>query len=196
MSTVYDTGMKKHNNKKALAVERIELVNLVDTNGARVGTMEKIAAHRVGALHEAFSIFIVNGRGEMMLQKRAKSKYHSGGLWSNACCGHPRPDEPVFVAAHRRLREEMGFDCELHEVFSLTYKTVFKNNLHEYEFDHVFLGLYDDEPRVDQKEASSWRYETMSRIHRDLQSLPHAYTFWFKLIFPRIESIIESGRSL
>ncbi len=174
-----------------------ETLNLVDEAGNRVGSMEKLAAHRAGALHEAFSIFIVNSRGDAMLQKRSRKKYHSGGLWSNACCGHPREGEPLEAAAHRRLREEMGFDCALAEIFSFIYRKEFPNGLVEHEFDHVFLGRYEREPRLNKKEASDWKWSSLSRIERDLATVPGAYTYWFDRAFPRFAaSVGERKRDL
>jgi isopentenyl-diphosphate delta-isomerase len=171
-----------------------EGINLTDREGKRIGTMEKMAVHRAGALHEAFSIFVVNSKGEMMLQKRSKRKYHSGGLWSNTCCGHPREDEPLETAVHRRLREEMGFDCRLTEVFSFTYRIKFPNGLIEHEFDHVFLGRYERDPQPSKKEAMDWKWSTLSRIERDIAGLPEVYTHWFKLIFPRVATEIGARK--
>lgn len=162
-----------------------EILNLTDQSGNRIGSMEKMAAHRTGALHEAFSIFIVNSQGETMLQKCSRKKYHSGGLWSNACCGHPRAGEQLQAAAHRRLREEMGFDCALSEAFSFAYRKRFPNGLVEHEFDHVFIGRYERSPRLNKKEASDWKWSALSRVERDLSTMSDAYTHWFKLAFPR-----------
>jgi len=125
-----------------------ELVVLVDENDNEIGVEEKINAHRKGLLHRAFSIFVFNSKNELLLQKRAADKYHSGGLWSNTCCSHPRPGENLKDAAHRRLQEEMGFDCSLREVFSFLYKKSFDNGLTEHELDHVFFGKFDGIPKL------------------------------------------------
>ena len=117
---------------------------LVNERDEPLGSMEKMEAHRKGALHRAFSVFIFNSRGEMLLQQRALKKYHSGGLWTNACCSHPRPGETNEAAALRRLREEMGFDTSLQQIFSFTYRASFNNGLTEHEYDHVFAGIYDE----------------------------------------------------
>ena len=116
---------------------------MVDTNDMSTGTMEKMEAHEKAILHRAFSVFIFNAKGELLLQQRATDKYHSGGLWTNSCCSHPRPGEDTLRAAYRRLREEMGFETELQKVFDFVYKASFENGLTEYEFDHVFVGEYD-----------------------------------------------------
>ena len=130
-----------------------EMVAIVDENDNEIGEEEKIKALREGKLHRAFSIFVFNSKGQMLIQKRAKEKYHSGGLWTNTCCSHPRPGEPIEKAAHRRLKEEMGFDCEIKEIFSFTYRVKFDNNLFENEYDHAFLGKFDGKPMPNSKEV-------------------------------------------
>src|SRR5690348_5807899 len=120
----------------------MEQVVLVNEEDQEVGTMEKMEAHRRGVLHRAFSVFIFNKQGEMLLQQRAQEKYHSGGLWTNACCSHPRPGEEVSEGAGRRLVEELGFETELQPVFNFVYKANFENGLIEHEFDHVYFGTY------------------------------------------------------
>lgn len=159
----------------------IEILNLVDKSGIRIGSMEKMAVHRAGALHEAFSIFIFDGRGHTLLQLRARAKYHSGGLWSNACCGHARLNENIVDAAHRRLKEEMGFDCELEKLYSFTYRTAFKGGLIEHEFDHIFIGRYEGSPVINRKEADHWKWANTMWVEKDLKHNPDAYTYWFKL---------------
>jgi isopentenyl-diphosphate delta-isomerase len=168
-----------------------EIINLVDGRGARIGAIEKIEAHRAGVLHEAFSIFVANGRGEMLLQKRAAGKYHSGGLWSNACCGHPRFGEAVGGAAHRRLREEMGFDCPLRETHHFIYQVEFDNGLTEYEFDRVFVGLYEGEVKPNEDEAEDFRWTDVGTIAADLAARPDRYTYWFRVAFPAARQRIE-----
>lgn len=158
-----------------------ELVILVDENDKEIGTGEKMKTHKEGKLHRAFSIFIFNSKGEMLLQKRAKSKYHSGGLWSNACCSHPRPGEELEQAAHRRLKEEMGFDCELQKAFHFVYKTNLDNDLTEHEFDHVFIGEYDGEVEINPNEAEDFKWVIIDSLKEDVEKNPENYTVWFKI---------------
>ncbi|MDP3953679.1 MAG: isopentenyl-diphosphate Delta-isomerase, partial [bacterium] len=146
----------------------MEQVVLVDHAGKEIGVEEKLTVHQKGLLHRAFSIFIFNSKGEVLLQRRAEGKYHSGGLWSNACCSHPRPGETVLEAAHRRLQEEMGFDCGLKEVFTFTYKTPVSKDLIEHEFDHVLIGKHDSAPELNSEEADDWRFENPSTLLQKL----------------------------
>nr|MDO8081962.1 isopentenyl-diphosphate Delta-isomerase [Candidatus Freyarchaeota archaeon] len=157
-----------------------EMVILVDETDKEIGTEEKMKTHKEGKLHRAFSIFIFNSKGEMLLQKRAKSKYHSGGLWSNTCCSHPRPGEDVEQAAHRRLIEEMGFDCDLHESFDFVYRANLDHDLTEYEFDHVFIGKYDGEIKLNPEEAEDFKWVSMDAIKENVKKHPEKYTVWFK----------------
>lgn len=147
----------------------------------QTGTMEKMEAHLKGFLHRAFSIFIFNSEGEFLLQKRAKDKYHNGGLWTNTCCSHPLPGEAVLDAANRRLMEEMGFSTLLTPAFSFTYKASFTNGLTEHEFDHVFTGIYDGKINVDESEVSDYCFKNINDIELSLQTDPHKYTEWFKI---------------
>ena len=163
-----------------------EQLILVDDLGRATGVSEKLAAHRRGLRHRAFSVFIFNAAGQLLLQKRATSKYHSGGLWSNTCCGHPRPGEDTAVAARRRLREEMGIDCDLEETFHFSYDATMSNGLIECEFDHVFVGTCDDPPRPDPAEASEWRWSDCSAIQADLTRRPDDYTVWLRVCFNRV----------
>ena len=155
-------------------------VVLVDKNDNKIGTMEKLEAHKKGLLHRAFSVCIFNTKGEMLLQRRAKHKYHSGGLWTNTCCSHPRPKETVIGAASRRLKEEMGILCALKEIGYLVYKAPFKNGITEYEYDHVLIGFYDKDPVLNPEEADNFKWETSKNLKKDIQKNPDAYTFWFK----------------
>jgi len=164
----------------------MEQVILVDENDVAVGTMEKMEAHEKGILHRAFSVFIFNSDGEMLLQQRALIKYHSGGLWTNSCCSHPRPEEDILVAASRRLQEEMGFDTSLRKVFDFMYKSSFANGLTEHEFDHVFVGYYDGEVKPDQKEVKGYTYQPMKKVEALLQSQPDMFTAWFHIAFPKV----------
>ena len=161
-------------------------VVLVDANDQELGTLEKLEDHKNGLLHRAFSIFIFNSQGELMLQQRATSKYHCGGLWTNTTCSHPAPGEKTLDAAHRRLKEEMGFDCELNEIFSFTYKKTFENGLTEHEFDHVFIGYYDNDPKINTKEADSWKWISIEKLQTDIKNHPESYTYWFIKSLPRV----------
>lgn len=162
-------------------------VILVDELDHPTGMMEKMEAHRQGVLHRAFSVFIFNPAGEMLLQQRALDKYHSGGLWTNACCSHPAPGESTPNAALRRLHEEMGFVTTIEKVFDFVYQARFGNGLTEYEFDHVFAGEYEGPVVCNPVEVMATGYKSMDRIRRELQELPGLYTAWFQLAFPKID---------
>jgi isopentenyl-diphosphate delta-isomerase len=127
----------------------------------------------------------------MLLQQRAMGKYHSGGLWTNACCSHPRPGETVESAASRRTKEELGIDPVLSKAFSFTYRADFDNGLSEYEFDHVFIGLYDGELLPDPGEVSDTCYLSMDKIRKELAHDPAKYTEWFKIAFRQVEEHIQ-----
>lgn len=157
-----------------------ELVILVDEEDNQIGVEEKLEAHIASKLHRAFSIFCVNSNGELLLQRRARDKYHSGGLWTNTCCSHPRPGETLVQAVHRRLFEEMGFDCELREIFDFIYKVELERGLVEHEFDHVFIGIFDGEPKPDPAEVEEWNFVTVDELREDLVRNPEAYSFWFR----------------
>ena len=161
-------------------------VILVDELDIPVGVMEKMEAHRKALLHRAFSVFIFNPQGEMLLQRRALTKYHSGGLWTNACCSHPRPEEDTRRAAMRRLNEELGFSSPLEKAFHFTYKTAFSNGLTEHEYDHVFVGYYDGAIHPNPVEVCECRWLLPGEIEGELRSSPEAYTSWFHLAFPMI----------
>jgi isopentenyl-diphosphate Delta-isomerase len=161
-------------------------VILVDENDNPIGEAEKMQAHIDGLLHRAFSVFIFNTKGEMLLQQRAMSKYHSGGLWTNACCSHPFPGEKTEAAAIRRLQEEMGFAVPVKKIFDFIYKTSFDNGLTEHEFDHVFAGIYDNDINCNPEEVMNFSYRTMNEISQSLQLKPREYTAWFHLAFPKI----------
>lgn len=167
--------------------DMMDSVVLVDKNDIPIGEMEKYKAHKLGMLHRAFSIFIVNSEGQLLLQQRAWSKYHSGGLWSNTCCSHPRPGEALEHAAQRRLIEEMGFSCPLIKQFNFIYKTQLDNQLTEHEYDHVFFGKHDSDPVPDPEEAAAWKWIHFSEISTDLKTSPDAYTYWFGLIWPKAQ---------
>jgi isopentenyl-diphosphate delta-isomerase len=164
----------------------MEHLVLVDEDDREVGTERKLAAHEAGLLHRAFSILVLNGAGELLLQRRAASKYHSAGRWSNACCGHPRPGEPLAAAAHRRLREEMGFDCPLTPLSKLRYCVRLENGLVENEIDHVLVGLWEGEPSPDPAEADGWRWTGRAALEARLTEAPEEFTVWFRLILETI----------
>jgi len=168
-----------------------EEVILVDEQDQPLGTMEKIRAHEKGLLHRAFSVFIFNEKGEMLLQQRSINKYHSAGLWTNACCSHPKPGEDVQRAAQRRLHEELGFVTSIEEIFDFIYKSSFENGLTEYEFDHVFIGIYDDMIEPDKKEVNDFCFKSLDEIKSSLQSNPDQYTSWFHIAFPMVEQWIS-----
>jgi isopentenyl-diphosphate delta-isomerase len=162
-----------------------ERVVLVDESDAELGTLEKQRAHAEGRLHRALSVFVMNSQGEMLLQRRAPAKYHSGGLWTNACCSHPRPGEPVALAARRRLREEMGIDCALQPAFAFTYRADVGDGLVEHEFDHVFLARYDGEPAPSADEVDGWRWARVEQLADEVAAAPGDFTPWFRLVFAR-----------
>lgn len=165
----------------------MEEVVLVDESGRRIATEEKLRAHWDGGkLHRAFSILVCDPSGRMLLQLRARQKYHFGGLWTNACCGHPRPDEQLEQAAHRRLREEMGFDTPLIEVFSFIYRADDpESGLSEHEFDHVFLGIFQGTPQPDPTEVENHKWVELVDLQTDLNRHPEFYTPWFRMAFAR-----------
>lgn len=163
-------------------------VILVNEKDEVTGTAGKMEAHQTGLLHRAFSIFVFNSKGEMLLQQRAIDKYHSGGLWTNACCSHPGPGEQIQEAAQKRLKEEMGFVIPITKSFEFVYKANFENGLTEYEFDHVFVGEYDGPVNYNKEEVMDFSYKSMNDIKTSLQTHPEKYTAWFHLAFPGIEN--------
>jgi isopentenyl-diphosphate Delta-isomerase len=164
----------------------MEEVILVNEQDEQVGSMEKMEAHHKGALHRAFSVFIFNNKGEMLLQQRAISKYHSGGLWTNACCSHPRPGESTNEAADRRLQEELGFSTSIKKIFDFKYNASFNNGLIEHEFDHVYVGNFQGQVKPNPSEVQDYCYMTMKDILASTQSHPHKYTAWFCIAFPQV----------
>lgn len=167
-------------------------VLLVDENDREIETAEKMEAHATGKLHRAFSIFVFNSRGQLLIHKRADNKYHSGGLWSNTCCGHQRPGEGLEISIHRRLKEEMGFDCELKRLFAITYKAELDNNITEHEIDHVFAGVYDDDPDPDPAEVSAYSWIDRHVLVEDMRSNPERYSYWFKLLLEQVINAISA----
>jgi isopentenyl-diphosphate Delta-isomerase len=163
-----------------------EMVILVDADDTERGSIEKLEAHRRGVLHRAFSIFVMDPSGRMLLQRRALGKYHSGGLWSNACCGHPRPGEVTSDAANRRLHEELGMTCDLTHLFSFAYSAELDRNLIEHELDHVFVGWSAAEPDPDPEEVGDWRWLGIEQVRLWLEDEPGAFTAWFRPAFDRL----------
>jgi isopentenyl-diphosphate delta-isomerase len=163
-------------------------VILVTENDEAIGEMEKMEAHQRGLLHRAFSVFIFDKEGRMLLQQRAAEKYHGGLLWTNACCSHPFPNEKVEEAAERRLREEMGFTIPLKKIFAFTYKAAVENGLTEHEYDHVFTGEYEGRIEPNRHEVEDYTYYSLEEIRELLQERPDEFTAWFKIAFPQIEN--------
>jgi isopentenyl-diphosphate delta-isomerase len=161
-------------------------VVLVDETGSPVGTSEKLAAHLSGQLHLAFSVFIFNTQGQLLLQQRAFDKYHSAGLWTNTCCSHPYPGEAVADAAIRRLREEMGFEAPLREAFAFTYRAELDRGLTEHEFDHVFTGTFEGSVHPNPEEVAAYRWVSREEVEADLVERPDVYTEWFKIVCSRV----------
>jgi isopentenyl-diphosphate Delta-isomerase len=163
-----------------------EEVILVDENDNEIGLMPKTDAHKKALLHRAISVFIFNKKGEWLLQRRALTKYHSGGLWTNTCCSHPLPKESNIDVANRRLNQEMGIQCSLTELFSFTYKEAMDNELTEHEFDHVFIGITDNIPQINPAEVAEFKYVKYKDLSLDIKKNPTNYTVWFRKIFERV----------
>jgi isopentenyl-diphosphate delta-isomerase len=164
----------------------MEKVILVNKKDKAIGTEEKLKAHQKGKLHRAFSVVLFNKKGEILIQKRAKSKYHSPGLWTNTCCSHPKPNENTKEAAQRRLKEEMGIKTDLKKAFSFIYKAKL-GNLVEYEFDHVFLGRFDGQPKPNKKEIEDWQWIKLVDLEKDIKKNPKKYTPWSKIILKKLK---------
>lgn len=175
-----------------MVASKEEVLILVDKHNCKTGTERKLKVHRDGLLHRAFSIFVFNTHGQLMLQQRAQGKYHSGGLWTNTCCGHPRPKEPTLAAAHRRLQEEMGFDCTLRKVGTLIYRAQVSEMLIEHEFDYVYVGRFDGHVQPDSKEVQDWKWIDPSMLATLLITQPALYTVWFKKILEQPTAQLES----
>lgn len=168
-----------------------ENVILVDNKDNQVGLMEKMEAHEKGLLHRAFSVFVFNDKGELMLQQRAAQKYHSPLLWTNTCCSHQRDGETNIEAGKRRLQEEMGFVCDLEEIFSFIYKAPFDNGLTEHEFDHVMIGKYNDNPAINREEVEAFKWMKLEEVKVDMEFQPQMYTAWFRIIFDKYYNFIR-----
>lgn len=160
----------------------MEYIIQVDENDREIAPIEKLAAHRKGLLHRAFSILIFNAQKQLLLQKRHQAKYHSGGLWTNSCCSHPRDGEPIRAAAKRRLREELGIVCELTPAFEFTYRAELDNGLIENEYDHVFIGRYNGPVYPNKDEIEAIRWASLEEVRADIQQHPDDYTYWFRYL--------------
>ncbi len=163
-------------------MDELILVNLDDKE---TGCMSKEEAHRLGRLHRAFSVFIVSD-GKMLIQKRNRNKYHSGGLWANACCSHPRRGETLSEATERRLKEELGFSCPLTELFSFVYYSQYREDLAEYEYDHVFIGEYSGEVAFDPDEIEEIRWIGLDELRDEMLRCPQQFASWFMIAAPGV----------
>jgi isopentenyl-diphosphate delta-isomerase len=166
-----------------------EQVILVDEQDNEIGAMQKMEAHLKGRLHRAFSVFIFNDKGELLLQQRAPGKYHSGGKWTNTCCSHPRLGEDTLAAANRRLDEEMGMQCELKYGFSFMYHAAVNESLSENEYDHVYFGVSNNFPVPNAEEVADFRYITMDALKADIGKRPNEYTEWLKICFDKVTEL-------
>lgn len=164
-----------------------QLLILVDENDHQTGTAEKLEAHKKPLLHRAISVLICNSKGEWLLHRRALGKYHSNGLWTNAACSHPYPGESNLNAAARRLKEEMGIQCALNEIFSFVYYAQLDSGLTEHEFDHVFCGITDSIPQPDPAEVMDWKFMAYNDLLADIEQNPENYTVWFKIIIEKMK---------
>ena len=171
-----------------------ENVILVNQKDEQIGLMPKLEAHEKAVLHRAFSVFILNSKNEIMLQQRAHHKYHSPLLWTNTCCSHQREGETNIQAGSRRLFEEMGFETGLKELFHFIYKAPFDNGLTEYELDHVMIGYYEDEPKINSEEVENWKWMCIEDVRSDMQLHPEIYTVWFKIIFDEFYHYLEEHK--
>ncbi|RZJ70888.1 isopentenyl-diphosphate Delta-isomerase [Flavobacterium sp.] len=171
-----------------------EKVILVNENDEQIGLMPKLEAHEKAVLHRAFSVFILNDKNELMLQQRAAQKYHSPLLWTNTCCSHQREGESNLEAGTRRLREEMGFETELRELFHFIYKAPFDNGLTEHELDHVMIGFYKGEPKINEEEVEDWKWMAIDDVKRDMERRPELYTIWTRIIFDEFYHYLDEHK--
>lgn len=181
------------NYKKMEKEREMDELILVNAEDEEIGYGEKAYVHEKGLLHRAFSVFIVND-GKMLIQKRNRNKYHSGGLWTNACCSHPRKGESLKEAVHRRLEEELGIDCDVEELFDFMYRTVFAENLYEYEFDHVFLTDYSGSIELNREEASEIKWIDLQELKEDIVRRPEKYTSWFLIAVNKVIKVAEEKK--
>lgn len=181
------------NYKKMEKEREMDELILVNAEDEEIGYGEKAYVHEKGLLHRAFSVFIVND-GKMLIQKRNRNKYHSGGLWTNACCSHPRKGESLKEAVRRRLEEELGIDCDVEELFDFMYRTVFAENLYEYEFDHVFLADYSGSIKLNREEASEIKWIDLQELKEDIVRRPEKYTSWFLIAVNKVIKVAEEKK--
>jgi len=165
-------------------------VVLIDKHNKKIGVCEKLKAHKEGKLHRAFSIFVFNSKEELLIQRRAKEKYHCGGIWANTVCSHPRPNETYNQAVHRRLKEEMGFDCKLKKLFCFIYRAEFSNGLIENEYDCVFVGKFNGEPKPNKKEIMDFKWISLKDLRKDIKEHPEKYSVWLRIALKKIKSRI------
>lgn len=166
-------------------------VVLVDEHDNAIGLMDKMEAHEKGLLHRAFSIFIFNAQGDMLIHQRAQHKYHGGGLWTNACCSHPQQGEDLLASAHERLNAEMGLSCALKKAFSFTYNTAVENKLIEHEYDHVFIGYSQDLPKPNPQEVQAFKWMPVEELLQEIKRVPKQYTYWFSMALPRVLAFMK-----
>lgn len=167
-----------------------ERVILVNSNDEEVGTEEKLEAHRRGVLHRAFSVFVIHPTRGVLLQRRARTKYHSAGLWSNAACGHPRPGEATEAAARRRLREEMGIDAPLRTAGRFTYRAELTNDLTEHEVDHLFIGSWNGTPQPEPNEVEDWIWMSAEQLDAALEAEPARFSVWLPLAWAEVRPMV------
>jgi isopentenyl-diphosphate delta-isomerase len=172
-----------------------ELLILVDENDKEIGLMEKMPAHKSGKLHRAFSVFIFNTKGELLLQQRADSKYHSGGLWTNTCCSHPVSGEEIAVTIKKRLKEEMGIECATSFQFSFIYKSELANGLTEHELDHVYFGTTDEKPTLNKSEAKDWKYISLQTLKETVRQNPQNFTIWLQICLPEVIRKVKENKT-
>jgi len=177
-----------------------DLVTLVDRDDNVVGAEEKIRAHRKGKLHRAFSVFVFDEGRRLLIQRRATGKYHSGGLWSNTCCGHPRPGESADGAAERRLTEEMGFVCDLRPAFRTIYEMNVADSMIEHELNQVFIGWFNGSPSPDTREVEACRWMDLAELRDSIAASPERYTPWLRLLltnrdWPAMDEIVGGRNS-
>ena len=172
-----------------------ELLILVDEHDNEIGLMEKMPAHLSGRLHRAFSVFIFNSKEELLLQQRADNKYHSGGLWTNTCCSHPIDGEDINVTIKKRLKEEMGMECETQYQFSFIYKADLGNGLIEHELDRVYTGTSDKKPVLNPSEAKDWKYISLDDLQAAIKRHPENFSAWLKICLPKLINKMKENKS-
>lgn len=168
-----------------------EIVVLVDEKDQQIGQMDKIEVHQKGLLHRAISVFVIDIYGNWLLQQRSMQKHHSQGLWTNTCCTHPFPDETPLQAAHRRLKEEIGIDCQVEELFTFIYNENVENGMIENEFDHIFLGICNQTPEINTNEVMDFKYIDFDTLDADVKVNPTKFTVWFKKLYEIVEPYIK-----